>query len=86
MSSTQRDAVGSFLTLWTESNQKVWREMAELSFSAMAEGLRAAGEVQSALAQSAGRLQESAREASGRIRDEMAAAVSESQRLSSDRS
>lgn len=66
MSSTRRDVVGSFLTLWTESNQKVWREMADLSFSAIAEGLRAAGEVQSALAQAAGRFQESAREAAGR--------------------
>ena len=86
MSSTQRDVAGSFLTLWTETNQKVWREMADLSFSAMAEGFRVAGELQSTLAQSAGRLEESARTASGRIRDEMAAAVNESQRLSSDRS
>jgi len=86
MSGTQHDVVSSFLTLWNETNQKAWREVADLSFAAMAEGLRVAGELQSVLAQSAGRIQESAREVSGRIRDEVAGAISESQRLSSDRS
>lgn len=83
MSKTGRDTYGSFLTLWAETNQKILREMTDLSFSAVAEGFRVAGEVQSTLAQSAGRLQENARDASGRIRDEVSSALNDVQELSS---
>lgn len=82
MNVKEREVVSSFITLWAETNQKIMRQMADLSLAAVAESFRLAGEVQSALAQSAGRLQHSAGEASSRIRDEVGSAMSEAQRLS----
>jgi len=61
MNVTEREVVSSFMTLWAETNQKILRQMADLSLAAVAEGFRVAGEVQSALAQSAQRLSTPAR-------------------------
>jgi hypothetical protein len=83
MSNAGREAYSSFLTLWTETNQKILREMTEFSLGAVAEGFRVAGEVQAALVQSAGRLQGGAKDASERIREELSSAISETQTLSS---